>query len=207
MDLRVHRIPFSTNVERIALAAGIKGLAVTWVDHDAADRAALRALSGQELVPVAELPDGTVVTDSPEILRQIELLAPEPPLWPADPAERARAEIFVAWFNRVWKLAPNALEAELARAAPDAERVTALTAELRGTLSWFEDLLRDHDHLLGDRIGIADVVAFPFLRYALLHDPADDEPFHRVLIERLALRDGFPALAAWIRRMDRLPRA
>ena len=35
--LRVHRIPFSTNVERVALAAGHKGVPVTWVDHDAAE--------------------------------------------------------------------------------------------------------------------------------------------------------------------------
>ena len=43
--LRVHRIPHSTNVERVALAAGHKGLAVNWVDHDPADRTEIRALS------------------------------------------------------------------------------------------------------------------------------------------------------------------
>jgi hypothetical protein len=43
----VHRIPFSTNVERVALAAAHKGIAVDWVDHDAADRSAITELSGQ----------------------------------------------------------------------------------------------------------------------------------------------------------------
>ena len=62
--IRVHRIPFSTNVERVALACGLKGIEVEWVDHDPADRRPLIALSGQPLTPVAEL-GGEVVSDSP----------------------------------------------------------------------------------------------------------------------------------------------
>ena len=68
MALCVHRIPFSTNVERVALAAAHKGIAIEWVDHDPADRSAIVALSGQPFVPVAEL-DGRVITDSPLIVR------------------------------------------------------------------------------------------------------------------------------------------
>ena len=41
--LRVYRIPFSTNVERVALAAGHKGLEVEWVDVDPHDRSAVEA--------------------------------------------------------------------------------------------------------------------------------------------------------------------
>ena len=58
--LRVHRIPFSTNIERVALAAGHKGLELEWVDHDPGVRSGVRELSGQDLVPVLEL-DGEVV--------------------------------------------------------------------------------------------------------------------------------------------------
>ena len=39
--IRAHRVPFSTNVERVALAAGHKGVAVEWVDHDPDDRTAI----------------------------------------------------------------------------------------------------------------------------------------------------------------------
>ena len=38
---RVHRIPFSTNVERVALAAGHKGIELEWVDHRPDDRTAV----------------------------------------------------------------------------------------------------------------------------------------------------------------------
>lgn len=204
---RVHRIPFSTNVERVAIAAGLKGTEIEWVDHDAADRGAIVALSGQELVPVMETPEGEVVTDSPVILRRLEERYPDPPLWPSDPARRAEADVFVDWFNRVWKVAPNAIDAELGRDDPDHERIAELAAELRGSLSRFEALLDGRDHLLGDAVGIADVVAFPFLKYALLHDPADDERFHTILAEHLALGGDYPRVEAWIRRMDALPRA
>ncbi len=207
MELRIHRIPFSTNVERLAIAAALKDAAVTYVDHDPADRSALLALSGQELVPVAELPGGEVVSDSTTILRRLDELVPRPPLWPRDATRRAEADVFVAWFDRVWKVAPNEIEAELGRPDPDTVRIAALTAELRGTLPWFEALLHGRSHLLGDEPGIADVVAFPFLRYALLHDPDDREVFHRVLIDGLALGEDHPRLAAWIHRMDALPRA
>jgi glutathione S-transferase len=194
MRLRVHRIPFSTNVERVALAAAHKRIAVEWVDHDPADRSAIRALSGQDFVPVAEI-DGRVVSDSPAILRELERLVPAPALWPAEPARRAEADVFVDWFNRVWKVAPN-------RMAGDAD-----AAELRGSLDRFEALLDDRDFLLGDAFGIADVVAFPFLKYAAGIAPDDPDPFHHVLAEHLALDGGFARLRGWIGRCDARPRA
>ena len=52
--MRVYRIPFSTNVERVSLALAHKRLEVEWVDVDPADRAEVVRVSGQELVPVLE---------------------------------------------------------------------------------------------------------------------------------------------------------
>ena len=194
MHLRVHRVPFSTNVERVALAAAHKGVAVEWVDHDEDDRSAIRSLSGQDLVPVAEL-DGRVIVDSPVILRELERRVPDPPLWPVEPARRAEADVFVDWFNRVWKVAPNRMAGE-----EDA-------AELRGSRDRFEALLDGRDFLLGDSLGIADVIAFPFLKYAASIQPDDQDTFHRVLAEHLALGDDYDRLRGWIARCDALPRA
>ena len=121
MRLRVHRIPFSTNVERVALAAAHKGVDVDWVDHDPADRSSIVALSGQAFVPILEL-DG-------------------------------------------------------------------------------------RDFLLGDTLGIADVIAFPFLKYAASIEAGDPDQFHHVLAEHLALGDDYERLRGWITRCDALPRA
>jgi glutathione S-transferase len=102
-------------------------------------------------------------------------------------------------------VAPNAIEAEEARPDPDAARLAGLAHELRGSLARFEALLAGRDFLLGD-VGAADFAAFPFLRYGLLHDPDDDERFHAILAEQLALGPEHPRLEAWIRRVDALPR-
>ena len=61
---RCYRIPYSTNVERIALAAGHKGLPVEWIDVDPDDRLAGRGGERPALVPVLEV-DGLVLADSP----------------------------------------------------------------------------------------------------------------------------------------------
>jgi glutathione S-transferase len=203
MSVRVHRIPFSTNVERIALACGIKGVEVEWVDHDPADRSGLIEVSGQPLTPVAEFGD-EVVSDSPLILERLEREHPEPPLYPREPAARARAELFVEWFNGVWKVAPNALAED---EPPQPTEAAALTAIVDRHTDLFEALLAEGPYLLGAELTVADVVAFPFLRYARDEaDPADTDEFHHVLHERLSAGE-HPALDAWVERIAALPQA
>jgi maleylacetoacetate isomerase len=205
--MRVLRIPFSTNVERVALALAHKGVAVEWVDVDPADRSPVRELSGQDLVPVLQTDQNEVMVDSMRIVAWLESRRPDPPLWPADPARRAEVDVFVEWFNRVWKVPPNAIEAELRSAQPDQAKIDAWADEMRGWLHWFEAMLEDRDHLMGDAFGAADVAAFPFLKYGVLHDPDDDELFHRILMEHLPIEGSFPRLEAWIQRVDDRPRA
>lgn len=197
MDLiRVYRIPFSTNVERVALAAGHKRIQIDWVDVDPDDRSPVEAVSGQGLVPVLVLAD-EVVADSPAILEWLEARHPDPPLLPPDPARRAEVRVFVDWFNRIWKRPPN----EIADNGP----TDALAEEMRTAIELFEALLHGRDYLFGE-FGLADVTAFPFLKYASLGLPRDDdELFHRVLVEYQPLRDDSP-LHAWVRRVDAHPR-
>jgi glutathione S-transferase len=206
VTLRVYRIPFSTNVERVALAAGHKGIEIEWVDVDPADRSPVEAVSGQPLVPV--LVDGDeVVSDSPVIVALLEERVPEPSLYPADEARRAEVELFVDWFNRVWKRPPNAIADELERPEPDVARVAELSGEMRAALDRFEALLAGRDYLFGE-FGVADCIAFPFLKYAVLGLPADDdELFHRVLVDHMPLAGGYPRLTAWVGRVDARPRA
>lgn len=203
--LRVHRIPFSTNVERVALLLGHKGVEAEWVDHDPADRGELVRLSGQELVPVLEH-DGRIVADSPVILEYLEQRFPDPPLLPADVARRAEVRVFCDWFNRVWKRAPNLYFAEDEKPEPDARRLDELGGRLAGSLQLFEDLLTGRDFLYGE-LTLADVTAFPFLKYAVLWVDGDDHRFHEILREHLRLDGRYPRVEAWIRRCDALPRA
>jgi glutathione S-transferase len=203
--VRVWRIPYSTNVERVALALAHKGLAVEWVDVDPADRSEVVRVSGQELVPVLEH-DGGILTDSPLILEFLEERYPEPALLPPDPARRAEIRIFCDWFSRVWKRPPNEIYAEEQKPQPDQARIERLGAALTGSLPLFDDLLAGRDFLFGE-LSLADVTAFPFLKYALLWEEGDDERFHELLREHLALEGRYERLESWIRRMDALPRA
>jgi len=201
--IRLYRAPWSTNVERVALALAHKGLEAesVWISYD--DRRPVEAVSGQGLVPVIEH-DGRVVADSMEIVRHLEERFPDPPLYPADAARRAETLVFVDWFNRVWKVAPNAIEAELAKPEPSAERIAEHSGQMRGHLELFEAMLDGRPYLMGEEMSAADVCAYPFLKYLRGRDPADDEAFHRILEERQP-PDGHPRIAAWIERMARKP--
>ena len=203
--MRVYRIPFSTNVERVALVLAHKGLEVEWVDVDPRDRSPVEEVSGQPLVPV--LVDGDeAVADSTAIIRHLEARHPQPPVWPEQPARRAEVDVFVDWFNRVWKRAPNEIEAEREQPDPDQALIDELGAELSSSLDLFEALLDGRDYLYGE-FGVADCIAFPFLRYAVDRDPEDDEPFHQILRDYLALDGSYPRVEAWIARVDEHPRA
>jgi glutathione S-transferase len=148
-----------------------------------------------------------VIPDSIRILRHLEDRWPDPPLFPREAARRAELDVFLDWFNEVWKVAPNAIEAELERDRPDGDRVTAHSAGMRASLDRFEALLDGRDHLFGDDFSAADCAAFPFLKYAKLRDPEDDELFHRILEDNLRIDAAHPRLSAWIDRVNERPRA
>ena len=204
--IRLYRAPFSTNVERVALALAHKGLAAESVWISPSDRTPVQRVSGQSLVPVVEFDDGAVVFDSMQIVRVLEERFPVPPLYPVSAAGRARTVRFIDWFNGVWKVAPNAIEAEISSAAPDVERIDVLAAAMAGALDVFERMLDGRAYLLGDEFSAADCAAYPFLKYALWRDPADDELFHRVLEGYQQLGDDHPRLTAWIERVSERPR-
>jgi glutathione S-transferase len=196
--IRVYRIPFSTNVERVALAAGHKGVAIEWIDVDPDDRSPVEAVSSQSLVPVLITAEGDVIADSPRILDWLEERFPEPSLLPADDDRRAEVRIFCDWFNGIWKRAPNAIA--------DDGPTEQLAREMRAHVTLFENLLTRRDYLFGD-FGLADVTAFPFLKYPVFGVASDDnDPFHRVLVDQMPLTDGSP-LRAWANRVDAHPRS
>jgi glutathione S-transferase len=202
--ITLYRARFSTNVERVALTLGLKGRSAesVWITCD--DRAPVERVSGQPLVPVLDY-DGEILVESMDIVRALDQRHPEPPLYPPD--RRAEIEAFVDWFNTAWKGPPNAIEAELGKPQPDAGEIARLEREMIDQLDRFEQMLTTTDYLVGDTLTAADIAAFPFLKYATLHDPEDDELFHRILRDRQ--RDGKdrPHLAAWIDRINALPRA
>jgi glutathione S-transferase len=202
--LRLYRAPWSTNAERVALALAHKGLEAesVWIDYS--DRSVVEQVSGQPLVPVVDI-DGEVVFDSIRILRRLEELHPDPPLFPRDRARRAELDVFLEWFDRVWKGPPNEIERELGLPETDPLTIERLTAAIDGWLDLFESMLDGREHLMGD-FSAADCAAYPFLKFAAVRAPDDVELFHRILDDSQSVV-GRPRLAAWIERVSRRPQA
>ncbi len=204
--LRLYRFRYSTNVERVALALAHKGIEVESVQVDPDDRSEVVRVSGQELVPV--LVDGErVLFDSPVILAHLEERFPEPPLYPADPARRAEVQVFLDWFNQLWKRPPNLIFAEELKPEPDRARIAELEARIAGALPLFESLLAGRDYLFGEELSVADVTAFPFLKYAAVWEEGDEHRFHEIVRDAMPLNGRYPRLEAWIHRVNARPRA
>ena len=89
---------------------------------------------------------------------------------------------------------------------PDEGRLTELGGRLTASLGLFEDLLMGRDFLFGE-LSLADVTAFPFLKYAVVWEDGDEHRFHEILRDHLRLDGRYPLVEAWIRRCDALPRA
>jgi glutathione S-transferase len=196
--VRLYRAAWSTNCERVLLALAHKGLEAedVWISY--ADRSPVERVSGQGLVPVLEH-DGVAVADSQRIIRYLDAVSPDAPLLVDDPL----LDVFLEWFDGVWKGPPNAIEAaEAAGETPD----PALSARLRGWLDVFERRLDGRDYLFGD-FSAADCVAYPFLKYGVGRADADAERFHVLLERELALGGAYPRLAGWIERVAARPGA
>jgi glutathione S-transferase len=154
---------------------------------------ALRA-SGQGRVPVAEL-DGEIVVGSLNIIGRVA-----PQLWPEGRREWAEVETFLEWFERVWMQAIGVVFAN-----DDPERVERAGRRLDGYVERFDVLLDGREHLFGP-LTIADIAAYPFLKYAIDRNPEDDYDVHDQMRAHQSI-EGRPNVAAWLERIAQLPQA
>jgi glutathione S-transferase len=189
--VRAWGIPWSTNCERVSIAAALAGVEVDWTLVTFDDRTLIEELSGQKGVPVAEL-DGKIVVGSLEIVGRIA-----PQLWPADQRTRALVDTFLEWFDRIWLHPLGVLWRD-----EDEDRKARAAKRLDRSLERFEALL-EGDYLFGE-LSVADVAAYPFLKYATDTNPDDDYDIHDIMRRSLSV-EGRPRIAAWLHRVAALP--
>lgn len=205
----LYRAPFSTNVERVALALAHKGLEVESIEISYEARTPVIEASGQELVPVID-DDGEIVADSTKILGHLDEHYPQNPIFPTDPTRRTEVELMIDWFNEVWKSSPNAIEFELEEGDEESrmDMVEGEAKRMRTAIGLFNRMLAGRDFMAGDEVSALDFVIFPFLKYATIPpDPEDDGLFHKILDVHQPLDPTEHAdLAAWIARIDAMPR-
>jgi len=171
------RCPYCARV-RIVLAE--KGLEFEVVAVDLDDRPAwIYEKNPQGRVPVLE-EDDFLLPESAVINEYLEERWPEPPLWPADPAERARGRLLVYRFD------------ELSRPYYALRRGEEGARErLDRQLDALAAVLEREPFLSGREFGLADVAYVPWILRARERMDVSLEPF--------------PALAAWVDRLCERP--
>lgn len=191
--------PFAGKV-RVAFAE--KGVELELIEIDPRHRPArLRELNPTNRVPILEV-DGHAVRESSVICEWLEETHPHPPLWPAQPEQRAVARGLTRWvddeltrnfFLSMRKEAFGAdptdhpdvvahLRAQLARRWPDAEALLACN-----TGPWLLD---------GDQPTLADLSALPLaVRLPEWRPDLGPDP------------DDYPLVNAWLHRLRERPSA
>jgi len=196
--------PVSPYVRKVLAICAIKGIAVA-IDPITPFRGddAFSSLSPLRRIPVwieGDPSDPTLtLCDSSVIAQYIEDIRPEPPLWPADARDRARARWIEEYADTRlfdvlgWKLffqlavKPRVLKEPTDQAMVD----HALAVEVPQTFDYLETLMPDEGFLFGD-LGIADLSVAPaFLNTQVVGVSVD------------AAR--WPRLAAWLDRVQTHP--
>jgi glutathione S-transferase len=171
------RCPYCARV-RVVLAE--KGIDYETVVVDLGDRPAwIYEKNPLGKVPVLEEGD-LVLPESAVIMEYLEERFPEPPLWPADPAERAQARLLVERFDSL-----SRPYYALRRGEDDAGD------RFEDQLALLGDRLGERPFLTGREFGLADVAYLPWILRAESSLGVD--------------LDLHPALAEWVERAAERP--
>jgi glutathione S-transferase len=147
-------------------------------------------------LPVLELDDGTVITESVAICETLEELFPSPPLIGTTTRERAETRM---WTQRVnLGIAYPLLKAFQfgagssvygPRTYTNADAVTGLTGLAVHHLKWLDENISE-GFLCGPRFTLADILLFSFLTFADSHGNPMDKTLKRVWswVERVEAR-------------------
>jgi glutathione S-transferase len=168
-------------VARVRILLAEKGLEYETVEIDLSDRPAWyyeKNPTGR--VPTIEEDDGPPLPESAVIMEFLEERYPEPPLLPADPADRAAVRLLI--FRDGELTSPYyALRRE-----EDGAR-----EQFDAALGRFDSLLAERPYLSGAEYGLADIALVPWFLRAR---------------DMLGVEyDGFPALADWLARLEQRP--
>ena len=187
--MKLYSADRAPNPWRVRIFLAEKGIDVPRVEVDLMNGAARSPefLSRNSLgeVPVLELDDGRVITESVAICRYIEALNPVPRLFGADPMDQATVEM---WTRRMeLHLAGAAANVALHTFPFFAEKVEQMpefAATQRRALAkkwaWLDGELADsRPYLAGDRFSIADITGMLALKVGdIVEAPVADDLGH-----------------------------
>ncbi len=162
--LKIYGTPLSPFVRKTLLALEFKGLEY---DHEPTfpqdPSPAFRAISPLGKIPVLEH-DGFTVPDSSVICRYLERIKPQPPLYPSDPKDEARA----CWLeeyadSRLIEMCAGVFQERLLKPklmkqpTDEARLADILENGLPTCLDYMESVVPASGYLVGNSLSIADI--------------------------------------------------
>ena len=157
-----------------------------------------------QTLPVLELEDGTLLTESVPICEYLEEIQPEPNLVGRTPVERAIVRRWLRWFDQD-VVVPMTMGFRGGAGRPMFEpRMSVVSQAAAAELSaladekyvWLDGQLGERDHICLDRLTLADLLVYCFVNFGFTIGwklPAGTANLAR-LVEQLGER---PSAAVW----------
>lgn len=164
--MKLYDTKIAPNGRRLRLFLAEKGIEIERVELDlrAGDnlKPEFQALNPVGTIPVLELDDGTVLTESVSLMRYFEDIQPEPNLMGSTPVERAQIDM---WHRRVdfnWMANVAGFFRNTTGIFKDRERVSKEWGEIskeraQKYLKVFTDQLAKNEYLAGAKYSAADI--------------------------------------------------
>ncbi len=180
--LKLYQSNASPNSRRVRIYLAEKGICANLIPVDLGAKEqfseAYRAINPRGVVPTLVLDDGTSIGEVPAIMRYLEEVYPEPPLFGATPKERALATMWerrmeLEGFASVMEAVRNAVPGLKGRAIAGPhgyEQIPALAERSRQrVVNFYADLnarLTEVPFVAGDRFSVADITAVVAVDFA-----------------------------------------
>ena len=180
--MKLYQSSASPNSRRVRIFLAEKGISMPLVPVDLGAKEqfseAYAAINPRRVVPALVLDDGTAIGEVPVILRYLEEVFLEPPLFGATPQARARAAMWerrveLEGFAAVMEAVRNAVPGLKSRAIAgphDYEQIPALVERsrqrVRNFYSDFDARLTDVPFIAGEEFSVADITAVVTVDFA-----------------------------------------
>lgn len=166
--MKVYDFPFAPNPRKLRVYLAEKGIEIPLVEVDLVNgehrQPEFLAKNPLGALPVLELDDGSVLTESLAIIEYLEELNPDPPMIGTTPVERAltrRLERIceLGVMGRIARIVHNT-KSPLPDVVENPEVAEQMRNELPGPLAVLDDVLAGQPFLGGERPSIADCTLF-----------------------------------------------
>jgi glutathione S-transferase len=180
--MKIYQSSASPNSRRVRIFLAEKGISMPLVPVDLGAKeqfsGAYAAINPRRVVPTLVLDDGTAIGEVPVILRYLEEVFPEPPLFGATPKARALTAMWerrveVEGFAVVMEAVRNAVPGLKGRAIAgphDYEQIPALVERSRQRIknfyADFDARLADVPAVAGEEFSVADITAVVAVDFA-----------------------------------------